>query len=78
MDFDIEDRDGVQVIALQGQVDLHNDEFLTEAFQNLLEENRNRVVLDLGEVTFIDSAGFGVLISAQKKFRTGRRRYLLL
>ncbi len=70
MDFDIEEKDGVQILALEGQVDLHNDENLTEAFQHLIEEHRIRVVIDLTGVSFIDSAGFGALIAAQKKFRT--------
>jgi anti-sigma B factor antagonist len=53
-------------IALGGELDLYSCPELKEAIRSLPDEVTD-VTLDLTSVTFIDSAGLGILVTAAKK-----------
>lgn len=61
--------DEATVVELGGEIDLHSAPQLRAALLKLGEEAAPRVVVDLGEVTFIDSTGIGVLVGALKRAR---------
>ncbi len=55
---------GATVVDLSGRITLgEGSARLREAIRNLLREGRNRIVLNLGDVTYIDSSGIGELLS---------------
>lgn len=57
--------DGVAVVDVSGRVILGEEtKLLRETIQSLLGEGQKEVLLNLGEVSFIDSAGIGELVSA--------------
>ncbi|HVB07055.1 MAG TPA: STAS domain-containing protein [Acidimicrobiales bacterium] len=58
---------GVPVLALRGEIDLSSSPQLREALVRLQEEEPPVVVLDLSDVTFLDSTGLGILIGALKR-----------
>ncbi len=66
--FTITDQ-GIGVVKIDGGLNAANvDDFRAPCFQWLSEhENINVIVLDLGAVDFIDSAGLGVLIELLKR-----------
>jgi len=53
-------------IAVGGELDLYSCPELKEAIRSLPDEVRD-VTLDLTSVSFIDSAGLGILVTAAKK-----------
>jgi anti-sigma B factor antagonist len=56
--------DGVTVVLLDGQIVLGEEtNALREKVKFLLAEGRSKLVLDLANVTNIDSAGLGALVS---------------
>ena len=55
------------VLALQGEIDLHESPRIKEALRRLLEENPRHVFVDLSRVTFIDSSGLALLIEALQR-----------
>lgn len=58
--------DGSTVLRVGGEIDLAvTEEFVTVA-QSCLEESSG-IGLDLGDVTFIDSSGLGVLVRLRKE-----------
>ena len=65
------------VVIPGGQIDLYNDRILGAELNRLFEAGHRRFVLDMTEVSFVDSAGFGLLIATQKNFRElgGRIHY---
>ena len=65
------------VIILGGQIDLYNDRILGAELNRLFEAGHRRFVLEMADVSFVDSAGFGLLIGTQKSFREqgGRIHY---
>jgi anti-sigma B factor antagonist len=74
---EIERRDGgAIVIRLVGELDLYNAPAVRQALVELTAEQPERLVIDLGEVDFVDSTALGVLIEARTKL-ANRRSFLL-
>ncbi|WP_240926105.1 STAS domain-containing protein [Streptomyces sp. JB150] len=59
----VTETDGIRVVALAGEIDHHTADTLREAL-DAAGEPRPRVVADMGQVTFMDSSGINVLITA--------------
>ena len=59
-------RGGLTVVSPYGEVDVATAPALREHLDQVIERDRGPVVIDLTSVTFIDSTGLGVLISARK------------
>ncbi len=62
--------DEIVVAAPEGQVDLHNAALLREEIIVALDSPESSgVVLDLTGIEFLDSAGIGILVGAQRRAR---------
>lgn len=62
--------DTVTVLALEGVLDAAEAPRLRRALSEAVESGRRHVVLDMGGVTRIDSAGLGALVGALKAARS--------
>lgn len=57
--------DGVSVVALDGRIVLGEESnALRERVKALVAEGKKKIVLNMANVTFIDSAGLGTLVAA--------------
>jgi anti-sigma B factor antagonist len=57
--------DGVAVVALDGRIVLGEESnALREKVKSLIAEGKTKVVLNMANITFIDSAGLGTLVAA--------------
>ena len=68
--------DGAVVVRLAGELDIANAPVIREALTAAAETQPERLVVDLAEVTFVDSTTLGVLIEARAKL-SNRRAFLL-
>lgn len=59
--------DGVSVLHVQGFLDAHTFEQLEEAIREVFEGGCFKLVVELGGVDYISSAGAGVLIGARSE-----------
>jgi len=66
-------RDGVTVVAVSGEVDVATAPALRERLNQVIERDQGPVVVDLLQVSFIDSTGLGVLVGALKRCREADR-----
>jgi anti-anti-sigma factor len=56
------------IVAVRGEVDLHNSpELRAELFDLLGRTRARRLILDMGEVPYMDSSALAVLVEALKK-----------
>ena len=55
------------VLALQGEIDLHEAPRLREGVRKVLEKHPRTLYVDFSGVTFIDSSGLAVLIEAMQR-----------
>jgi anti-sigma B factor antagonist len=59
----------VCVLTLKGTIETTNASGLEETLARLVDERCYRIVVDLGGVTYISSAGWGIFISEIKRIR---------
>ena len=70
LQVDNEDRDAVTVLHLKGRLVLEDgDEVFRDAINELAARDRLSLVVDLAEVSYIDSAGIGVMIGRYLSLR---------
>lgn len=71
MDVKVTSRDvGDQtVVDVVGEIDVSTADVLRERLLDLLERDRTDLVVDLRQVSFMDSTGLGVLVGTLKKVR---------
>ncbi len=63
--------DGVAVVALDGRIVLGEESnALRERVKALMAEGKKKVVLNMDNITFIDSAGLGTLVAAHHSVKT--------
>jgi anti-sigma B factor antagonist len=59
----------VAVVILVGEVDLYTAPRFREVLLQTIDEGAERVVIDLTDVSFIDSTALGVLVSGGKRLQ---------
>jgi anti-sigma B factor antagonist len=57
--------DGVEIISLQGKITIGaGDSQLREVITNAVNSGKNQILLDMSQVTTIDSSGIGELVGS--------------
>lgn len=59
----------IGVVVLEGEIDIYSAPQFKEVLVNGIEGGARRVIVDLSDVTFIDSTALGVLVSGAKRVR---------
>ena len=59
----------VAVLTLKGTIETTNASGLEETLARIVDERCYRIVVDLGSVTYISSAGWGIFIGEIKRIR---------
>lgn len=63
-------RDGCQVVVLRGELDLYTGPALRRLMREIAQSDPvARVVVDMTELSFLDSSGLGVLIGGLRRLR---------
>jgi anti-sigma B factor antagonist len=63
--------DGISVVALNGRIVLGEESnLLRERVKSLIREGRKKIVLNMANVAYIDSAGLGILVAAHVSAKT--------
>jgi anti-anti-sigma factor len=74
----IDQTDPVALIRAGGEMDASTVRGVDEAIDKVIREYERHVVLELGDVTFIDSTGITALVSALRRLNRSRRRLALV
>ncbi|ATA60530.1 Anti-sigma F factor antagonist [Geobacillus stearothermophilus] len=68
--IDLEVKQDVLIVRLSGELDHHTAEELREQVTDVLENRAIRhIVLNLGQLTFMDSSGLGVILGRYKQIK---------
>jgi anti-sigma B factor antagonist len=65
------------VLPLKGEIDLHVSPSVTASLDGIIDKKPERLVVDLSDVTYIDSAGLAALIQAMQKVEAYGGKFLL-
>ena len=66
LSFETDNLQNVSIMKVKGRVDSETAPELDTALTKLLNENRNKIILDLQSVEFLSSAGLRALVKALK------------
>jgi anti-sigma B factor antagonist len=71
MHVEVREKSGVVIVDLKGKLTAGlGDQILRESIDELLAEGKKKILLNLSEVSFVDSAGVGELVAG---LRTAKR-----
>lgn len=62
--------DGTPIVSVRGEIDVSTAPELRNRLLEVAEKGHTTVVVDLGEVSFLDSTALGVLVGSLKRFRS--------
>jgi anti-sigma B factor antagonist len=65
------------VLPLKGEIDLHVSPTVTASLNEMIEKKPERFVVDLSDVSYIDSAGLAALIEAMQKVEAYGGKFML-
>jgi anti-sigma B factor antagonist len=63
----VETIEGAVVVRLAGELDLYNSDEVRETLAAVAQQPPDRLVIELSEVSFLDSTMLGVLVEARQK-----------
>jgi anti-sigma B factor antagonist len=75
--LDVRERTGAAVVFIRGEIDIHTCNQLEATLGRLVEEGTGPVVLDMTDVSFIDSSGLRTLITAHGALAERDRAFTL-
>jgi anti-sigma B factor antagonist len=67
IDLHISEHGGIPVLSVRGEIDVASSPPFQASLSGLLQAESGTVIVDLSEVSFIDSTGLGALIEAEKR-----------
>jgi anti-sigma B factor antagonist len=69
MQVKTEDKNGIMVCYVDGEVNLNTSPQLKKAFDKIVETKAKKVVINFGSVSYIDSSGLATIVEIFKKLR---------
>ncbi len=60
---------GIPVVKTSGEIDTHSASKLKTAVNRLIDAGTIDLIVDLSNVSYMDSSGFGILLGAVKRVR---------
>ena len=64
-----EDRSNVSILRLKGFLDAHTAPNFEQAIQELIEEDRYKIIVSMSDLNYISSAGLGVFMGFIEEIR---------
>ncbi len=63
----LEGHDATMLVTVRGEIDFNRSPELHETLLEIIRNKPRRLVLDLSNVSYIDSSGVGTLVDAQRR-----------
>lgn len=77
MEIQVEYKNNTVIIKPSGEIDLHNSPQLRKTLHEVIGKNTANILIDLGEVTYMDSSGLATLVEAfQQTSKQGKKLIL--
>ncbi|MEE8170965.1 MAG: STAS domain-containing protein [Phycisphaerae bacterium] len=71
------DLDGARVSSVLGEIDMQHAPALREALSDVVATRPRRLILDMGDVQYIDSTGLGTLVYFLRKINAYQGKMVL-
>ena len=76
MSVKVEEKNGLTVCGIDGEIDINTSPDIKKQFDKLLSRKTLKIVINLSKVTYVDSSGLATLVEILKNMRSygGRMR----
>lgn len=74
LEVETQEREGLVQVSLRGEVDLSTADKVEAELQRIEDRSDKLLVLDLSGVTFLDSTGLRLMVTADQRARKAGRR----
>ena len=71
-------KDDIALVSIEGEIERNNFEDLIDAFTVLFLKKARKIIVDMGKVSYIDSAGIAQIISIQAKLKDNSSRMIFI
>jgi anti-anti-sigma factor len=78
MEITVKEFNNSSLITIKGRVDSSTSSILAQAFESIQEGGRYKLIVDMGQLEFISSAGFRALLAAQRSAKRYNRGEVVL
>lgn len=78
LQIEAHDHDGLAHVVLTGELDLSTIDKVEQELVRVEGDRPDVVALDLSRLTFLDSSGLRVIVSADKRARRENRRFVVV
>lgn len=69
-------KDDIAIVSIEGEIERDEFEELIDAFTVLFLKKIRKIIVDMGKVSYIDSAGIAQIISIQTKLKDSSSRMI--
>ena len=69
MQFKIEDKEGVRICAAEDDIDINSSPLFKKAFDRVIKEKSQKVLINLEKVEYVDSSGLATLVEMLKNVK---------
>lgn len=69
LETEFKDVDGRQVLDVKGEIDVYTAPQFKEAVNKMVDSGQKHLLIDMSGVRYMDSSGFGTLLSAMKRLK---------
>jgi anti-sigma B factor antagonist len=70
MQLKIEDKNGVAVCAIMGDIDINSSPELKKSFDQIIKAKKDKVLVNFSGVDYVDSSGLATLVEILKNMRS--------
>lgn len=69
MQVNIDQKEGVSICRIDGEVDINTAHLMKKTFDKLVREKKEKIIINMEKVNYIDSSGLATLVELLKNFR---------
>ncbi|MGB2630472.1 MAG: STAS domain-containing protein [Candidatus Omnitrophota bacterium] len=69
MQINVEEKEGISVFRIVGDIDVNTSPEVKKCFDALVKEKKDKIVVNLKEVSYVDSSGLATLVEIFKNLR---------
>lgn len=70
MPLKIENKNGLTVCGIEGEIDINSSPDIKKAFDKLISKKEPKIIINFSKVTYVDSSGLATLVEVLKNMRT--------
>lgn len=70
MQIKSEEKNGVSIFKMEGDIDINSSPDIKKSFDQVIKQKKNKLVINLEGVNYVDSSGLATLVEILKNLRS--------